>query len=41
MDRDQAFLDSIVAEVAENVQGKRVTTESDDDEVGNGTEKEA
>ncbi|KAM4057026.1 putative molybdopterin binding domain-containing protein [Hirsutella rhossiliensis] len=39
--RDHAFLDSIVAEVAENVRGKRVTTESDDDEAGTGTDKNA
>lgn len=39
--RDQAFLDSIVAEVAEKVQGKQVTAESDDDEAGNGTGKDS
>ncbi|KAF4513327.1 hypothetical protein G6O67_000612 [Ophiocordyceps sinensis] len=38
--RDRAFLESIVGEVAENVRGKRITAESDDDEAGNGTDKD-
>lgn len=33
-DRDKEFLESIVAEVEENVKGKRVRVEGEDDVVG-------
>ncbi|POR36237.1 Uncharacterized protein TPAR_03578 [Tolypocladium paradoxum] len=39
--RDQAFLESLVAEVESNVRGKRVTAEGEDDEAGNETDKDA
>ncbi|KND88813.1 Uncharacterized protein TOPH_06552 [Tolypocladium ophioglossoides CBS 100239] len=39
--RDQAFLESLVAEVEGNTRGKRVTTEGEDDEAGNETDKDA
>ncbi|PNY28774.1 Uncharacterized protein TCAP_01297 [Tolypocladium capitatum] len=39
--RDQAFLESLVAEVEGNVRGKRVTTEGEDDEAGDERDKDA
>lgn len=39
--RDQAYLESLVAEVEENVLGKRVTAEGEDDEPGSETDKDA
>ncbi|RDA87365.1 hypothetical protein CP532_7011 [Ophiocordyceps camponoti-leonardi (nom. inval.)] len=38
--RDPAFIDSLVAEVTERVQGQRVATEAEEEEAGSGTDKD-
>ncbi|RCI10338.1 hypothetical protein L249_4362 [Ophiocordyceps polyrhachis-furcata BCC 54312] len=38
--RDAAFIESLVAEVADRVQGQRVATETDEEEAGGGTDKD-
>ncbi|UNI13531.1 hypothetical protein JDV02_000269 [Purpureocillium takamizusanense] len=39
--RDRAYLESLVAEVEENVRGRRVAAEGEDDEPGSETDKDA